>query len=715
MKTQFKEQLLTDIQTQQPLTLEQWIENLNITNDQLEDFHEAVNELIQDYELAYSKKKKLMLASELGYVKGKLEVVGKDFGFVDVLDFSVYVKATNFMDAMDKDEVVARYWKTPDGRFEGEIVKVLKHNSTFIIGTMVADKKTFVFQSYDKHITQPIEYTNPSQFELKDQQRVIGEINSYGSPLKVTISSIIGLVKDPGVDILSVLHQYDIKMPFRKETLEEVKTIPQTVEIKDYPKRRDLTSDKIFTIDGDDTKDIDDAISIKQLKTGYQLGVHIADVSHYVREHTSLDDDASERSTSVYVVDRVVPMLPKELSNGICSLNPHVNRLAMSVHVNLDEYGSIVDYEFFESIIQSKQQLTYREVNRFYEDHEAEVAIDDSLKPDLLLMEKVSDLLHMQREALGSTDFETSESSFVVDEKGKVLDVYESERGRGETLIEDFMVTANHCAANYFDVHQLPTLYRVHERPTQKKMTALSSVLRIMGYRMKGSLDTVRPSEIQRVLYHFRNEPTYSMVSQLVLRSMQKAKYHPVNLGHFGLGLKQYLHFTSPIRRYPDLVVHRLMKKYNFNKNINPSVIKKDEERLVDTALWTSDRERNAVDAQRQVEKMKKAEYMQQFIGEHFEGMISGVTGFGLFVQLPNTCEGLVHVRTMPEFYVYDEQKMMLIGRDSGTTFQMGQTVTIKVTSVDMVDYEVSFEVVLPKLKVKKPKPKRKRDRKARA
>ena len=271
-------------------------------------------------------------------------------------------------------------------------------------------------------------------------------------------------------------------------------------------------------------------LSVSSNKTGYQLGVHIADVSHYVREHTSLDDDASERSTSVYVVDRVVPMLPKELSNGICSLNPHVNRLAMSVHVNLDEYGSIVDYEFFESIIQSKQQLTYREVNRFYEDHEAEVAIDDSLKPDLLLMEKVSDLLHMQREALGSTDFETSESSFVVDEKGKVLDVYEC-WSAGETLIEDFIRSANHCAANYFDVHQLPTLYRVHERPTQKKMTALSSVLRIMGYRMKGSLDTVRPSEIQRVLYHFRNEPTYSMVSQLVLRSMQKAKYHPCQSG----------------------------------------------------------------------------------------------------------------------------------------------------------------------------------------
>lgn len=717
MIEQYKEQILTSIQKEQPHTVDFWIEHLQITPQQEPQFLEAINQLIEDYELAYSKKKKLMLANELGYIKGKLDVTGKDFGFVDVQEFSVYVKSKNFNEAMDKDDVVAHYWKTEDGRFEGEIIKVIKHNSTFVIGTIVYTNQKFLFQSYDKNITQPIEFINPKNYELKDQLRVIGDIVEYGDPLQVSISSIIGLTKDPGVDILTILHQYEIKLPFSDETLEEVKDIPQEINIEDFPNRRNLTNDCIFTIDGDDTKDIDDAISIKKTDQGYQLGVHIADVSHYVTPRSALDDDASERSTSVYVVDRVVPMLPKELSNGICSLNPKVNRLAMSVHVQLDEYGSITEYEFFESVIQSKQQLTYREVNRFLKDNHAEVAIDDNLKPSLLLMETLSDLLHIQREALGSTDFDTSESSFVVDEHGKVLDIYEAERGRGELIIEDFMITANHCAANFFDIHELPTLYRVHERPSQKKMTALSAILRIMGYRMKGSLESVKPAEIQRVLYYFRNEPNYNMVSQLVLRSMMKAKYHPVNLGHFGLGLKQYLHFTSPIRRYPDLVVHRLMKKYNFNQQIDTQTIKKDEEALVDVALWTSDRERNAVDAERQVEKMKKAEFMEQFIGEHFEGMISGVTGFGMFVQLANTCEGLVHIKTMPEYYIYDEQKMMLIGRDSGTTFQLGQTVTIKVTGVDMVDFEVSFEIVLPKnhKKKKKKDKKQKRIRKSRA
>lgn len=694
MKDYYKQTILAQLDMVPPMTYQQWLSHLQIGDDQLFHFEQAYQELIDNYDISLSNKNKIISASEKGYLKGKLDIVGRDFGFVDDEKLSIYVRANNFLDAMDKDEVVVHYKALGDDRYEGEIVKVIKRHTTIILGTLEQYKQGFNFKPYEKSITTPIHFSNPDNLNLEDKQRVIATITKYGDPIHVDITSILGLVTDPGVDILTILYQHGITMEFSDATIEQVKTISQTIEATDYPNRKDLRNDIIFTIDGDDTKDIDDAISLIKLDTGYRLGVHIADVSHYVQKGSPLDDDAYERGTSVYVVDRVVPMLPKELSNGICSLNPNVDRLAMSVHINLDEYGSVVNYEFFESIIQSKAQLTYREVNAYFEDQQAQVSIPAELKPSLLMMKEVSKLLRTQREALGATEFETIESGFVVDHHGKVLDVYERTRGDGELMIEDFMVIANHCAANYFDVHQLPSLYRVHERPKQKKMQALSAILRVLGYQMKGKLANVYPADIQRVLYHFRHEPTYPMVSSLVLRSMMKAKYHPENLGHFGLGLKQYLHFTSPIRRYPDLVVHRLMKKYNFNQQIDPKTITNDENELVDTALWTSDRERNAVNAERDVEKMKKAEYMVDYIGEVYEGVISGVTGFGLFVQLPNTCEGLVHVRHMPEYFIFDEQKLRLVGEHSGTIYQLGQIVKVKVDSVDMVDYEVSLRLV---------------------
>lgn len=718
MKKNYKELILAQIDLYPAMTVEKWSEKLQLNNEQEPFFLEAVNELVSEYEIGFSKKKKLLPASELGYIKGKLDVVGKDFGFVDIFDFSVYINAKNFNDAMDHDDVVVHYWKSSGDRYEGEIVSIIKRNTTYILGTMVREGSKLLFKSYDKNITQEIKYGNSNNFELEDQQRVIGDILEYGDPIKVNIRSIIGLVKDPGVDILTILHQYGIKMEFMDTTLKQAQDVPQQIQVHDYPERTDLTDEIIFTIDGDDTKDIDDALSIKRVKNGYQLGVHIADVSHYVTKGSSLDQDAYERGTSVYVVDRVVPMLPTELSNGICSLNPNENRLAMSVHINLDEYGTIVDYEFFESVIRSRAQLTYREVNRFFENNDDIVAIPNEIKPRLLVMKEASDLLRIQYEAHGSIEFETSESAFVVDDTGKILDVYERTRGKGELVIENFMIAANHCAANFFDTQELPTLYRVHERPATKKMQELSATLRVMGYRLKGSLEKVVPSDIQRILYNFKNEPTFHMVSRIVLRSMTKAKYHPQNLGHFGLGLKQYLHFTSPIRRYPDLVVHRQMKKFNFQKKYDKSIIEMDEKELVETALWTSDRERNAVDAEREVEKMKKAQYMSDYVGDTFEGIVSGVTGFGLFVELPNTCEGLVHVRTMPEYFIYDEQKMMLRGRESGDTYQLGQSVNVKVTGVDMTEFEVSMELLIPKknnkkngTKKKKPLKRRRRSR----
>ncbi len=648
-------------------------------------------------------------------IRGIFDQTNTEYGFVDSRDpeVSVYISKENFNTALSKDEVIAKITKVDHNqRYEGKIIEIVARKSTFLVATLFRSQQGWLIRPFDANIKVPIKFSNPHGFKLKDQQRVKLKIVNY-HPLVTEIEEILGLVKDPGVDVLSILISHNIHPGFSEAEIQEAKAWGDRVRKRDYPERRDLTQELIFTIDGDDTKDIDDAISIKRLENGgFQLGVHIADVSHYVVENKFIDQAASERGTSVYVVDRVVPMLPIELSNGLCSLNPLVSRLAVSCLMDFDEYGTLLDFEFFESIIQSQQQLSYREVNRFLENRKDIVNIKEELKDSLLAMDELSKLLRMQRVALGSIEFETSESEFVVDNEGRVLDIYPRTRGRGEMLIEDFMVVTNSCAAQLFERHQRQTLFRVHEKPPLKRLQALSHTLRIMGYPLRGDLASVEPVVLQKALYHFKNEPSFHMISMLILRSMAKAKYEAVNHGHFALALDEYLHFTAPIRRYPDLITHHIMKQYLIGNKVKRNKNKpQDLAELKQLALMSSQAEVRAVEAEREVEDLKKAEYMEQFVGEEFEGIVSGVTKFGLFVMLKNTCEGLIHVSTMDEFYQFDEVGMRLYNRDNTKVYTFGQKVRIIVDSVDRVEHKVNFVFAKQAIKEEK-KEKRKKEKK---
>lgn len=662
---------------------------------------DELRKLTEEVIVYHSNKDKYMMLEKSHLRKGVMRTNKKGFGFVEVdnLDDDIYVAQDNMNGAIHDDIVLVEITSKMNlDRLEGRVLKVIKRQVQRYIGEITFDAKgKGHIKLDDNKIKLNIEIPKDKSLNAVDGHKVVVElVKKLNNNLKYEgkVVEIIGHKNDPGVDILSIIYKYNINTTFPDDVKEEVANINMEVLPEEYHGRRDLREQMIFTIDGDDTKDIDDAISIEKFANGhYKLGVHIADVSYYVKEGSPLDNEAMERGTSVYLVDRVIPMLPHELSNGICSLNPNVDRLAISCVMEFDSTGKQLDYEIFPSVIKSRIQMTYKKVNSILEKN----VVPEGYEPYAETLREMAELAKILRNAKvkrGYINFDIDEAKILVDENCKPTEITVRERGVGENLIEDFMIAANECVATHIYFMNLPFIYRVHEVPKEEKIRSFLAFVSNLGYSIPGDIKDTKPTTMQKILKALEDKPEYKILSSLLLRCMQKAVYKPVNLGHYGLASTCYTHFTSPIRRYPDTTVHRLLRTYLFENKIDNTTIRKWEEKLVYIADHSSDRERASVDCEREVEDMKMAEYMENHIGEEFNGMISSVTSFGMFVELDNLVEGLVPLRDMPDFFVYDEERMTLTGEKSHVKYTIGDKVRVKVVRASKDDKTIDFEIV---------------------
>ncbi len=673
------------------------IKDAELTKELIQVLHELEEEVV----VYHTNKDKYMMLENSHLRKGIMRANKKGFGFVEVdnMDDDIYIPQDDMNGAIHDDIVLVEITsKMTLDRLEGRVLKIIKRQVERYIGEINFDKKDKGHITLDDNkIKLNIEIPREASMNAVDGHKVVVElVKKLNDNLKYEgkVVEIIGHKNDPGVDIMSIICKYNINTEFPDEVKQEVAELPMEVRPIDLRGRRDLRDVEIFTIDGDDTKDIDDAISIKRLPNGhYELGVHIADVSYYVKEDSPLDKEAMERGTSVYLVDRVIPMLPHELSNGICSLNPDVDRLAVSCVMEFDDMGKQVNYEIFPSVIRSRIQMTYKNVNSILEDNKVPEGYGPYVQ-SLRQMHELAKILQKMITRRGYINFEIQEPKIIVDENCKPLEVLVRDTGEGQRLIESFMIAANECVATHIYFMNLPFIYRIHENPKEEKIRSFLGFISSLGYKVTGDVSDFRPTTMQRILKQLVDKPEYKILASLLLRSMQKAIYSPDNLGHYGLASSCYTHFTSPIRRYPDTTVHRLLHTYLFDGKIDMRTIRKWEEKLVYIAEQSSARERAAVDCEREVDDMKMAEYMEDHIGEEFEGMISSVTSFGMFVELDNLIEGLVPIRDMKDFFHFDEEHMTLTGERSGLVYKIGDRVVVKVVRASKEEKTIDFEVL---------------------
>lgn len=684
------------------MTIDELVEYLQIEGaDEFKEFVKLMVKLEDEGIVVRSKNDRYDLARDLGYYKGIISIHPKGFGFVEIDDMDdVYVRSEDLNGALHKDTVLVKILPSSKGdSLEGEIAQVLERGMTEFIGTYYEIKQVgYVKPDNSRYHAVVAIPKNKTKGAVKDH-KVRVRIADYleNNVVKAEVTEILGHKNDPGIDILSVVYKYDIVPEFSEDALKQAAEIPNEPDPESYKGRKDLRGETIVTIDGDDAKDLDDAVHVRMLDNGnYLLGVSIADVSYYVTEGSPLDREAFFRGTSVYLVDRVIPMIPHRLSNGICSLNPQVDRLTITCEMEVSSDGEVVSHEIFPSIIKTTERMTYNHVNRILIDEDPELCERyKDLVPTFKLMYELSKILRQKRHDRGSIDFDLEESKIIVDEYGFPIDVVLRQREIAERIIEDFMLAANETVAEHFHWMDVPFIYRVHEHPKPEKLERFYKLARALGYEIKGTKENVHPKALQMITEAVHGKPEHAAINTMMLRSLQKARYSEESLGHFGLAAEFYTHFTSPIRRYPDLVVHRLIRRYLFDQDLSKETLDYYTAVMPEIGEQTSKRERDAIDAEREVEDMKKAEYMTQFIDEEFEGVISSVTKWGMYVELPNTVEGLVHVNDLTDdYYEFDEDNLALIGRRTKAIYKIGDIVKVIVAAASKEERTIDFQLV---------------------
>ena len=625
----------------------------------------------------------------------------RGFGFVSIEgeNQDIFIPGDSTKGALHGDKVMITIKEEQTGRRkEGAVVNIVERSNNQVIGTFEKSKNYgFIIpdnQKFGKDIFIPKEFTKGAV----DGHKVVVKITNFGdatSNPEGKVVEILGHVNDPGVDIMSVVRAYDLPVDFSEEVMRSLNAVPDEIDPEEVKSRKDIRSLTTVTIDGEDAKDLDDAITISKEGDIYHLGVHIADVTHYVKEGTPLDREALKRGTSVYLVDRVIPMLPHKLSNGICSLNPGVDRLALSCFMDIDEKGTVLGHEIAETVIRSDRRMTYTNVAKIVEGSDEEVTKEyEELVPMFLLMQELAEVLRDRRHKRGSINFDFPESKIIVDQSGKPVEIKPYERNKATKIIEEFMLIANETIAEDFFWQELPFVYRTHDNPDDEKIKKLAIFINNFGYSIKLGQEELHPKELQKLLIKVEDTPEEALISRLTLRSMKQAKYTVTNTGHFGLSAKYYCHFTSPIRRYPDLQIHRIIKE-NLNGRLGEKRVQHYNKILFEVANHSSKTERRAEEAERDVEKLKKVEYMMEHIGESFEGVISGVTSWGMYVELPNTIEGMIRVSEMDDdYYIYDEERYQMVGEHTKKVYKLGQKVIVEVVNADKIQRAIDFALL---------------------
>ncbi|MBM7605955.1 ribonuclease R [Metabacillus crassostreae] len=689
-----------------PLTVQELEEAFGIEDSaEFKEFVKALVVMEEEGLVVRTRSNRYGLPEKMNLLKGKLIGHAKGFAFVDPEDTSlddIFIPPTELKTAMHGDIVLVRVSpKSANGsRQEGSIIRILERGVKEVVGTYTESKNFGFVIPDDKKIANDIFIPKNASKGAIEGHKVVVKLTTYPEgrmSAEGEIIDILGHKNDPGVDILSVIHKHGLPGPFPVEALEQANDVPDEIKEEDLKDRRDLRNETIVTIDGADAKDLDDAVTVTKLENGnYKLGVHIADVSHYVTEQSPIDREAVERGTSVYLVDRVIPMIPHRLSNGICSLNPKVDRLTLSCEMEIDAEGQVVKHEIFQSVIKTTERMTYTDVKKILEDKdEALLQKYENLVPMFEEMADLAQILRKKRMDRGAIDFDFKEAKVLVDPKGHPTDVVIRERSVAERLIEEFMLLANETVAEHFHWMNVPFIYRIHEDPNAEKLQRFLEFITNFGYSVKGTANEIHPRALQNIIEEVAGKPEETVISTVMLRSMKQAKYDPESLGHFGLSTEYYTHFTSPIRRYPDLIVHRLIRTYLIEGKVDGDTRSKWAESLPVIAEHSSNMERRAVEAERETDELKKAEYMLDKIGEEYDGMISSVTNFGMFVELPNTIEGLIHVSYLTDdYYRYDERHYAMIGERTGNVYRIGDEITVRVVNVNKDERSIDFEVV---------------------